>query len=178
MNENPYAAPQARIEPTFGGTPAQGCWRIGRDTLFVSRYADLPQRCVKCNEPAHKAPKRRSYYWHSSGWYLLILVSLILYAVAAMFVRKKAEASPALCASHASQRTRRVLGAFAAVIGGCLAAWVALLYQRPDIALLFFIAGLLTSIGIAIWARIIYAVQIDERGARFKGCGPAFLDSL
>ena len=30
----------------------------------------------------------------------------------------------------------------------------------------------------ALGARIIYPVHIDERGARFKGCGEPFLNSL
>jgi hypothetical protein len=181
MSANPYASPQARLEPGFGRaaeTATQGCWRIGKDVLFVQRYSDLPPRCVKCNGPAARPPKRRSFYWHSSAWYLLILISIWIYAIAAMIVRKKAEASPALCASHASQRSKRVWGAFGAVIGGCVAAWAAMSYDQPWIAFACFLGGLVASIVIAMLARIMYPVEIDDRGARFKGCGPAFLDSL
>jgi hypothetical protein len=176
MSANPYAPPQAGLDINY--VPVHGCWRVGRDLLFVQSRSDLPQRCVKCNGEVHKAPKLRSFYWHASGWYALIVVSIFIYAVAAMVVRKKVQLSPGLCAEHASQRSRRAWGAVATLLGGCVAAWIAAGMEEPWLAFFCFFGGLVGGIAVAMSARIIYPVGVDDRGARFKGCGPAFLDSL
>ncbi len=176
MSANPYAAPTARLQSEYA--PAQGCWRTARNEVYVSRYSDLPHRCVKCNEPARRGSKLRSYYWHSSAWYLLILLNLFVYAIVASFVRKKTQVSPGLCDEHSRQRARRVWSAVGFVLAGILAAWICLLYLNPWLALGFFLAGLFAATIVSMIARPIYPVYIDERGARFKGCGSAFLESL
>ena len=179
MSVNPYGAPAAKLE--FAGLDAmssKGCWRIGKDVLFVSRGADLPDRCVKCNDPARRPTKERKFYWHSSWLYLLIIISIVVYAIAAAIVRKKVILSPALCAQHARKRRNLLLGAWGAFGAGMLTSFVAIGDGSIGIAVTCFLVGMVGAIVCIMLARIVFPVDIDDRGARFKGCGPAFLDSL
>jgi len=178
VSANPYAIPEANLEVVSTSTNPLGCWRIGRDILYVPRYAALPRRCVKCNAPAPAGGKQRSFYWHSSMLYLLIFIGILIYAIVAMFVRKKVELSPALCDAHAGKRTRTIWAAIGLLFAGIAGAWIAGSMDNPWLTFGSFFGGLVACIVVAFSARIIYPVHIDERGARFKGCGPAFLASL
>jgi len=179
MSFNPYAAPEAPIEPSPpspGGAP--GVWRSGRDAVFVSRHADLPPRCVKCNAPVPGPRKLRSFYWHSAGLYLLILLNLLLYALVALIVRKKVEVSPGLCELHAAERMRRIWASAGSMLGGVAVSFFAIEAQQAWIAFAAFFGGLLACIVMAMRARILMPLEISDSGARFRGCGPAFLASL
>jgi hypothetical protein len=178
VSVNPYAAPEARIEPGYTGDQGAGVWRIG-DVLHVSRHAELPHRCVKCNEPARRPSKPRTFYWHASGWYLLILLSIWIYVIAALIVRKKTELSPGLCDAHASARVKKMWLAFGVFLASLVLGFVVgARLDNPWIAFGGFFGGIIASLVIGFRARIIYPVFIDERSARFKGCGPDFLASL
>lgn len=179
MSINPYGAPAANLEfRSSAGLGPGGCWRIGKDTLFVSGAGRLPPRCVKCNGPARQPVKERTYYWHSSALYLLILLNLIIYALVASIVRKKVRLSPALCDRHARMRGRALYGSLAG-FGLLLVAALAAIGRGMGItALLCFLAALAVGIAGSLLTRIVHAVGIDASGARFKGCGAEFLDSL
>jgi hypothetical protein len=79
-----------------------------RDGNLVVTYNEniLPARCYKCNEPVARPPMKRKVYWHSPGYYWLILIGilvragLLIYIVVALFVRKRAIVSVHLCARH------------------------------------------------------------------------------
>jgi len=179
MSFNPYGVPTANLEFTgLDAMSAKGCWRIGKDVLFVSRGGDLPDRCVKCNGPALRPTKQRKFYWHSSWLYVLIVVSIFLYAIVAAIVRKKVILSPALCEQHTQKRRNILLGAWGAFGAGLVAAYFAINSGNVGIALACFLVGLVAAIVCAMLARIVFPVDIDDRGARFKGCGAPFLQSL
>lgn len=72
---NPYAPPRASIGGVGSQAP-EGVWRDGK-TLVVSHDADLPDRCVKCNQRADGYRLKRRLAWHPSGWYALVLIYLI-----------------------------------------------------------------------------------------------------
>ena len=177
-NHNPYAPSRASLAGA-AVTPAEGggTWRDGA-VLVLSPAASLPPRCVRCNEPAEEPTKNRRVYWHSPWIYLLILVNILIYAVVALIVRKKAMVAPGLCSAH--KRRRRV---------GIVIAWVLLL---GGVALLFFgvangdgagvgggvllmLVAVLVSMNVA---RILRPKRIDDQYVRLKGCGAAFLDSI
>jgi hypothetical protein len=114
---NPYAPPQSNLQNTFG-TPigqmfaAAGVWRTG-DLLVMQKGAVLPNRCLVCNQPASvQFPKKM--YWHSPWVYVLILLNLFIYLIAALIARKKADVVLPLCGEHAEKRKRT------ATIGGVL----------------------------------------------------------
>ena len=75
---NPYAAPRADV--SFGRTPAgddAGVWKSGK-LLVMTKDAALPDRCVRCNQPADGPRLRRNLSWHPAAWYVLLAISPLL----------------------------------------------------------------------------------------------------
>lgn len=172
---NPYAPPKAKLSDVPGGN--QSMWRDGKNLVLLPD-SDFPDRCVKCNDPATPPSRRYKLYWHSAWWYLLILVNILIYLVAALVVRKRAEVEVGLCERH----QRRVLtgrsigwGGFAALLGATVLAvafqWDWLLGLSALLLLPWALATLLT-------LRIVYPARIDKELVRLKGCGEEFLASL
>lgn len=174
MQHDPYRPPQA---PVFA-MPApvadeDGCWRSGRD-LYMRAGAVLPPRCITCNAPAIAPLKKRTVYWHSGWLYLLVLLSLPIYIIVALIVRKTRRIHPGFCASHTASRRRQ------AWLGwGLLATSLVLPFTGSDSAVIFallaFVGALVQAIRLGSPLR---ALHIDERRAQLRGCGEAFLASL
>ena len=172
---NPYAIPEANLDRSrnYSG----GVWRVDRDKLYVTRGAELPDRCVKCNAPA-KPAKSRTFYWHSPALYLLVLVSPLIYIIVAMLIRKKIDVAPRLCDDHDRRRVNNIWFSIGSLVGGIVLLVIAVNIDAPLVALLAVFGGLIACIVFGYRARILLPVDIDERGAKFKGCDPAFLASL
>lgn len=168
---NPYAPPQATL--TSGGD--RRVWREGA-VLVLEPGAELPPRCVKCNEPAELPLKERKLYWHHPAYYLIALVALLIYAIVALIVRKQTTVAPGLCANH---RKRRTLWITAAILGPLLGFPMMTLSEGNCgfilLGALFLFGGI---VGGLMGARIVYADRIDDHEVRLKGCGEAFLESL
>ena len=76
--------------------------------LVVSTFDhEFPDRCVICNCPAEGFRLKRTAYWHPGWVYLLILISIVIYAVVALIVRKSVRLEYGLCPKH---KARRVTG--------------------------------------------------------------------
>ncbi|MCC7095794.1 MAG: hypothetical protein IT472_01240 [Thermomonas sp.] len=174
MERNPYLPPEADVHDIARGD----CWRESGGTVYVARGSDLPQRCVKCNTLLVQRPKRKTYYWHASGWYLLILLNIILYAIAAMIARKKIEISAGLCDQHRKRRWLKVGSALGLFVLMFVAGVVMFGGETSGISVACFAGSVVAFVAGVIFARVIYPVEITERGGRFKGCGPEFLASL
>lgn len=154
------------------------CWRESGSVLYIAKGSDLPRRCVKCNGPVTPPVKRKTFYWHASGWYLLVLFNLLIYAIVAMFIRKKIQLSPGLCDEHRKRRNGRVAGSLALAAVSFVGGVAAYGNDSAGLSLACF-AGTLGALVLAMFSgRTLYPVEINERGARFKGCGKAFLSSL
>jgi hypothetical protein len=178
MNDplNPYAPPKSIIEPARLDSLGR-CWRKG-NLLFMEQGAALPCRCVKCNAPVTTPIKARKIYWHAPGWFLLILVNLLIYAIVALAIRKKATIAPGLCPKHASRRNAWMAFGWLGSLGGLFLGMWGLISQHGDFIgigfLLFFVALIAGLIG----ARIVTPTRIDPQLITLKGCGREFLDSL
>lgn len=169
---NPYAPPQSLLE-----TPTQhNCSRDGK-LLVVPAGGSLPERCVKCNAPA-TMDKPRKYAWHGAGWYLFILLAVLIYVIVGMMVQKKVTLAIGLCETH---RKRRRIGRFIALLvmfAGIGAIFTGAQFEQPAYVALGILA-LLIAVIVAMWAgRFLSPARIDDAEARFRGCGKAFLDSL
>jgi hypothetical protein len=84
VNEhNPFAPSAATLAggPAPGGTGHVG--REGRHLVLVPG-TPLPPRCVKCNAPAALPSRLRTVYWHHWGYYFIILLNILVYAVVAL----------------------------------------------------------------------------------------------
>ena len=175
VEANPYAPPSVPGAAAIGGGRSQGgVWQEG-PILVATQNAVFPNRCVKCNDVATSKLKR-TYYWHAPAWYLLILLNILVYAVAALAVRKKAVFEIGLCERH---RRRRTMGlAMSGLIpfisiGGCVMSgategWMAL-------GMISFLIALVCLVVANVLPRPIY---IDEHLARLKGANSAYLAQL
>ena len=118
---NPYAPPQSNLQNTLESPMGQmfsaaGVWRTG-DLLVMQKGASLPNRCLVCNQPASvQLPKK--LYWHTPGLYLLLLLNAIIYIIAALIARKKAEVVLPLCTGHAEKRKKLTVTASLLAVAG------------------------------------------------------------
>ena len=139
----------------------------------------LPHRCVKCNAEPDEPTRRRTYYWHHPGVYLVILFNIIVYAIVAAVVRKSVKLSPALCLDHKARRRNAILLAWIGVVASFVLPILFGSEENAGIWLLFGILLFLFScFGGIFRSRLLYARKIDADEVRLGGAGPEFLDSL
>ena len=184
---NPYAPPQSELQSTIEQPMGQmfaaaGVWRAG-DLLVMQKGAHLPNRCLVCNQPASvQFPKKM--YWHSPWVYVLILLNLFIYLIAALIVRKKADVVLPLCGVHAEKRKRAALLAGVLIIGGLVVmfgSFAAIEAQNAAFALMFFggflalIAGAIVS---SVGANIIVAKKIDDYYVWLRKVSASYLAAL
>ena len=151
-------------------------WR-NNSVLVMTKEALLPNRCVKCNAPANEQI-RRKLTWHHPALYLLILVSLLIYAIVAMVVRKTAVVSIGLCEEHFSARRRDIwltcLLVFLSVASFVLAAMM----EEGLLAL----AGAVFIFGAAIYGsvtiRLVTPAKIDNYFVWLKGVNQNYLQQF
>lgn len=176
-NHNPYAPSRASLAgAAVAPLESGGTWRDGA-VLVLSPDASLPSRCVRCNEPSEEPTKSRKLYWHSPWLYLLILANILIYAIVAIIVRKKAVVAPGLCSDHKRRRRNAIITAWTLLIAGfaLLSMGIAGKPLAAAGGLLLILAALIVSASVT---RIVRAKRIDAQYVRLKGCGTAFLDSM
>lgn len=174
-----YATPLGVAAPA-----GSAAFRDGNQ-LITNLKVDLPQLCIKCNEPATWYKERKLYRAHPA-WLLLILINVIVLIIVHMCVRKKAVLRFGLCARHKRRRTVFVLitwllalGTFVFLLGGVAMADA---YRNDDLAIAGVLLGVCSMIAALVtgfgFARLLTPVKIDHQFARFKGCGPDFLTNF
>lgn len=156
-----------------------GIWR-DRKVVVMGVRAELPDRCIKCNEPTHGVRLKRQLYWHHSALYLLVIFpGLLIYAIVAMAVRKRATIHVGLCEKHRGRRWMHIGIAWALFLGGVAATVVGA--NNPNLGA-FAGLGILAILTGIIWGlaggRVVTARRIDPDWVRFQGAGRDFLDSL
>ena len=164
----------------FGG--AHGVWRRKRE-MVVALEATLPERCVKCNVETTGRRLKRQLFWHHPLLYIMIIFpGLLIYALVAICVRKKATLQVGICETHRSQRRWAIFTswagmflAIAVMIGGAAAL-------QSDMAAIALLLGIVLFIASAIYgvvrSRVVYPKKIDLQHAYVGGVCPAFLDQL
>ena len=172
---NRYAPPKAVLEDRSGAEAEM--WREGK-VLVLRQGSPFPHRCISCNEPAVAPGRRQKLAWHPPAWYLLVLLAVLLYAIVAIIVRKKAVVEVGLCERH----QKRVLfgrivgwGGFVVLLGLGFGAAAQPSSDLGLVAMLFALPWVLATI---TFNRLLVPQRIDDRFVRVKGCGPAFLNSL
>lgn len=168
---NPYAPPrsevQTPVEAPLGQTPNAGVWRKGASLLVMQKGMHLPNRCLVCNGPAAvQYPKKM--YWHHPGLYFLILMGPLIYIIAALIGRKKADVVLPLCTEHAAKRKKAAtLSSLLIVIGlvAMMGSCTQIEGEGTSFALLFLggfvilVAGAIVS---AVGANLIVPKKIDD----------------
>lgn len=185
---NPYAPPTSNIDPGSinpMSKDGQGVWRKGK-VLVLNRGAELPDRCVRCNEPASEQLSRK-LYWHTPWLYFGILLSLPVYLIMALVVRKKAVIDIPLCGKHASRRRMVIKGTWLFVGLSFALVCVAQLVGDPsgDIEGLLLVAlGLgiivvpLSIVFASAFTRPVIPRKIDDYYIWLGKCSKKYLEGL
>ena len=173
---NPYAPPVH--DPTaIGPVPQAGCWRDGDAAVVLRPTADLPDRCVRCNQPVDGFRLEKKLYWHSPILYIAILVSPLVYVVIALILRKTVTVRFGLCPGH---RARRRNGMLVGWLGTALAITTCSAGIASDTPEAIFggmgLFLILPIVGIAM-AHVIQPKKIEHHFAWLK-VGKPFLESL
>jgi hypothetical protein len=141
----------------------------------------MPARCVKCNEPAAEPTPARRLFWHPRIYFALLLVSVPVYVVVALIVRRKAVVSPGLCKTH-KRRRRWFLGlAWLGFLGFCamISVFEAIdWYRWASLEQAAFILTIICMMVGALGARMVFPASIGPEYVRLRGCGDPFLNSL
>ncbi len=171
---NPYAAPKSEIVEQ----KREGLWRDGL-LLVIGKGTELPDRCLRCNEPAHGYRLKRTFSWHKPAWYLLVLFNLIIYIIVAMCVRWTAKVSAPFCPRHRSMRRRAIaLGWLGSLAGISL---VILGASSPDYAIVI-VVGVCLFLGSLIFgviaSQLVVPKKIDENFVWLKKVSPVFLATV
>ncbi|HYU34954.1 MAG TPA: hypothetical protein VEW48_22620 [Thermoanaerobaculia bacterium] len=186
---NPYAPPQSNLQGVVEtpqgqmfGTPGGGVWRTG-DLLVMQKGASLPYRCLVCNQPA-SVQFPRKMYWHHPWVYLMILPGILIYAIIAMIVRKRADVVLPLCAEHAAKRKRSatwgnllLISGFVVMFGSC-----SLIDSAGDgnfglvlgLGFLLLIVGLIVAVG----ANPVVPKKIDDYYVWLRKVSASYLAAL
>lgn len=165
------------------GQAIGGLWREGK-VLVLQRGAQLPPRCVRCNQAATwQRPVKLS--WNPAWIYLTILLSLIVLLIVALVTRKTAEVAMPLCDLHRQRRTTGRLIGWLTVLAGvvCTIIGFALIgSSSPGVAGFLAIGGILVLlVGFVLVSRATWVLvpkRIDADYVRLRGCCEEFLQPL
>jgi len=157
--------------------PSGGVWR-DNSTLVMVKEAPLPDRCVKCNAPANGVRLRRRLAWHSPVLYLLIFVAVLIYAILAAVLSKRATIYIGLCAEHVQGRRKKIAVGWILLAGGLISIVVGFAYEYPIIGLLGFAVFLFALVWLIMVSRVVTPKKIDDRLVWLNGINSAYLSQL
>lgn len=185
------------------GEPVGNIWRDGRK-LVIPRNGLLPDRCVRCNQPAEGYRVNTTYTWrHPALSFLLPVLGLLIVPFVAktgpFFSAVKAEIVVAvvlvicllisfvfsrsskmgipLCARH---RKRRILGSAAAMAGVIVVVAIsagAVPRLRPIFAFTLFL-GAASAIALILAIRLLVPTRITRSHVFLTGACEEFLAEL
>ncbi|MGH9761822.1 MAG: hypothetical protein ACREDR_31615 [Blastocatellia bacterium] len=129
----PYAAPPEEPGASYSSDPRHWVWRQGKTLVFHQR-AELPDRCIKCNEPARGCRLKKRLAWHHPAWVLLVLVGIVIYLIVAAVLRKRATVNLGFCTRHLRQRQAWMAAGWLLLVGGLAVLYLALILQSGPTA--------------------------------------------
>ncbi|NLF73070.1 MAG: hypothetical protein GX575_28880 [Candidatus Anammoximicrobium sp.] len=181
-SENPYAPPLS--EPIVYDAQiveGQGLWRKG-NILVMWKGAQLPERCVKSNQPTQRRLKR-SLYWHHPAIYLSVLISIWIYVILALVLRKSAIIYIGLSDAWFARRHRAMfIGWLLALTGLALFGLSFHSLVRSDAFPWLLVASPLVFLAGAVYgllaARMVAPQRISHDYVWLKGVHPDFLADL
>jgi hypothetical protein len=159
---------------------AVGAARVWRSGKFVvmGLKAELPDTCVKCHAPVAGSKLKRKLRWHPPLVYLALLLNILIYAIIAAIMSKKADVDIGICAVHRAKRVRAMVIAWVLSLGGLAAIPWGISVDEGWLAgagAVTFVAGLIWGV---VGGRVVFAKKIDKEQAWVGGCCPAYLDAL
>ena len=143
--------------------------------IVMAQKAVLPDRCVKCNAPAYGRRLKRRLFWHPPLYFLLVLVSPLVYIIVALIVRKTATIEIGLCDRHRQARVFAIIAGWFAV---ALAVTASIATGDPMIIVISALAALIVLIWAAVVAAVVAVKRMEHEFLWVSRAGRKFLDSL
>ena len=166
--EQPYFPPPTHNFNTVWRSNAQ---------LVMTKQASLPDRCVKCNAPT-TLHLRRKLQWHHPALYLLIVISVLVYAIVAMVVRKTATVSLGLCKEHFDSRRLSMIITVLLAFVAMLSVIAGIQFESPLMVLIGIGMVIAAAVYGTITIRVVTPTKIDEHFVWLKGVDSTFLQEF
>jgi hypothetical protein len=151
-----------------------GIWR-DKSTLVITKDACLPDRCIKCNGPANGLRLKRKLAWHTPVLYLAIFLAVLVYAVLAAVLSKRAIVYLGLCREHFERRRKQIAIGWLFLAVGFIGGVMALINDYP----VFGLIGLLLFFSSVFWlvfvTRTVIVKKIDDQLVWLNGINPNYL---
>ena len=159
--------------------PMHGLQTIWRDksTLVMTKQAFLPNRCVKCNEPTGERLKRK-LTWHHPALYLTIFISILIYAILAMVIRKSATVNIGFCENHRDSRRCHLAITWVLGIAGLLCFPLAAMLEDANLAAVGGLLLLVCAIYGIFTLRVVVPAKIDDHFVWLKGINSDYLQEF
>lgn len=151
-------------------------WR-DKSVLVMTKEALLPNRCVKCNEPTGERLKRK-LTWHHPAIYLTVLISILVYVVVALVVRKSATVNVGLCEDHLSTRRRNLMITWILGIAAVLCFPIAGMLEDVTFVFVGILLILATAIFGTVTLRVVVPTRIDNDYVWLKGINADYLQDF
>lgn len=153
----------------------------GRHLASLPETGQPPRPLHQVQSAVTGQPLKKKFYWHPPVFYVLIIISLIIYVIVALIVRKTATVQIGLCDQHASKRRTGIIVGWLLFFVG-LATMFAAMSAKGDTVAIFLLGG----IGLMLAGAIVGIVmtqtlrpkKIDNFFAWFTGACPEFLAEL
>jgi hypothetical protein len=155
----------------------ENAWRSG-DRMVVRLDAELPDRCVKTDLPAHGQWAEIRLTWHHPALYLVLLVNIIVYFIVAYFVSTSATGRVGITERAVRAARRARLYTWALLLGGS-ACWAAAL--AFEVVPLFWVGLAAMIVAIPVYllgARIVWASRIEGAYIWLEGVNRDYLARL
>jgi hypothetical protein len=172
-----YAIPQSGTVRMNPQSQTHGIWR--KDSILVfQKFALLPDRCIKCNQPTGGLRVNKKVSWHNPWLALLIFAGFLVYAVVALVVRKSASLSLGFCEFHKSQRTKMLVAGWLLFILSLVVFVAAIAAEQAPLAYMGVALLLAAVVAATMGGRFIQVKKIDSDYVWLKAIHPQYLDQF
>lgn len=162
-----------------GALSSGNLWR-SESKLVMTHDAALPDRCIKCNQPANGYRLKRKLFYHHPAIYLVLLLNILIYAIVASIAGKRATIYVGLCEAHRRKRwTGIAIGWGSFVVGLLIAIGGGMSMKEPGVPILLGISLLLVG-GIAgiVISGIVRPKKIDPQYIHVAGACDEYLEGF
>lgn len=159
------------------------------DLVVPLEVNELPDVCVQCGGTTDGKPITKVFYWHHPGWYLTILLGVLVYVLIALGVRRKHRLTLSMCREHRRTRLVRMLAGYVGfpllLVGFCFASITLGQGVEGDdaanaVPVVMLICALLGVTGFVIAMRadqVLRPSRMDREEARYRGASPTLVDA-
>jgi hypothetical protein len=174
---NPFAPPKSAELEEARRFDENMAWRDGK-LLMVRKDAVLPDRCLKCNEPAEGYQFKRSLAWASPWYALLILIHFLVYIVVYLIVSQRGKVTAGVCRLHRKKRARAIIIGWLVALAGFASFFGAAVVPNNLLAVPIIVGFVLIVAGLIIGmfrSRILIAARIDKHFIWLSKVSPIYL---